>query len=85
MSALNDFPDPHDAEIIDDVIAVGGILDAPNLKLSYSLGIFRGPMKGIRFYGFARMSAVFLNLMNSILIKAWLSGFVNMSHLLKLP
>lgn len=46
MSALNDFPDPHDADIIDGVIAVGGLLDAPNLKLSYSLGIFPWPHEG---------------------------------------
>lgn len=46
MSALNDFPDPRDAEIIDGVIAVGGLLDAPNLKLSYSLGIFPWPHEG---------------------------------------
>lgn len=43
---LNDFPDLHDAEIIDGVIAVGGILDAPNLKQSYSLGIFPWPHEG---------------------------------------
>lgn len=46
MSALNDFPDPRDADIIDGVIAVGGILDASNLKLSYSLGIFPWPHEG---------------------------------------
>lgn len=46
MSALNDFPDPRVADIIDGVIAVGGILDAPNLKLSYSLGIFPWPHEG---------------------------------------
>lgn len=46
MSALNDFPDPKSADIIDGVIAVGGDLDAPNLKLSYSLGIFPWPHEG---------------------------------------
>ncbi|MCM2354773.1 MAG: leucyl/phenylalanyl-tRNA--protein transferase [Pseudobdellovibrio sp.] len=46
MSVLNDFPDPQDADIIDGVIAVGGLLDAPNLKLSYSLGIFPWPHEG---------------------------------------
>lgn len=46
MSALNDFPNPQDTEIIDGVIAVGGILDAPNLKVSYSLGIFPWPHEG---------------------------------------
>ena len=43
---LNDFPDPLTADIIDDVIAVGGDLDAPNLKLSYSMGIFPWPHEG---------------------------------------
>lgn len=46
MSAFNDFPDPHHTEIIDGIIAVGGILDAPNLKLSYSKGIFPWPHEG---------------------------------------
>lgn len=46
MSALNDFPDPRTTEILEDVIAVGGILDAPNLKLSYSMGIFPWPHEG---------------------------------------
>ena len=46
MSALNDFPDPRTADIIDDVIAVGGDLDAANIKLSYSLGIFPWPHEG---------------------------------------
>ncbi|AZZ35941.1 leucyl/phenylalanyl-tRNA--protein transferase [Bdellovibrio sp. qaytius] len=46
MSALNDFPDPLTTEIIDGVIAVGGDLDAPNLKLSYSMGIFPWPHEG---------------------------------------
>jgi leucyl/phenylalanyl-tRNA--protein transferase len=46
MSALNDFPDPYNTEIIDGVIAAGGILDAPNLKLSYSMGIFPWPHEG---------------------------------------
>lgn len=43
---LNDFPDPREAEIIDDVIAAGGILDAANLQLAYSLGIFPWPHEG---------------------------------------
>lgn len=46
MFALNDFPNPRTADIIDDVIAVGGGLDAPNLKHSYSLGIFPWPHEG---------------------------------------
>lgn len=46
MSALNDFPDPRTTEILEDVIAVGGILDALNLKLAYSLGIFPWPHEG---------------------------------------
>ena len=45
-NVLNDFPDPRDADIIDGVIAVGGDLDAPNLQLSYSLGIFPWPHEG---------------------------------------
>lgn len=46
MPALNDFPDPQDADIIDGVIAVGGDLDALNLKKSYSMGIFPWPHEG---------------------------------------
>lgn len=46
MSVLNDFPDPRSVDIIDGVIAVGGNLDAANLTLSYSLGIFPWPHEG---------------------------------------
>ena len=46
MSALNNYPDPKTADIIDGVIAVGGELDGPNLKLAYSLGIFPWPHEG---------------------------------------
>ena len=46
MSAINDFPDPRTADIIDDVIAVGGDIDGPNLKESYRLGIFPWPHEG---------------------------------------
>lgn len=46
MSAINDFPDPRIADIIDDVIAVGGDIDGPNLKESYRLGIFPWPHEG---------------------------------------
>lgn len=46
MSVLNDFPDPRSVDIIDGVIAAGGNLDAANLTLSYSLGIFPWPHEG---------------------------------------
>jgi len=46
MSAINDFPDPRTADIIDDVIAVGGDIDGLNLKESYRLGIFPWPHEG---------------------------------------
>jgi len=46
MSVLNNFPHPRTADIIDDIIAVGGVLDGPNLKKSYSLGIFPWPHEG---------------------------------------
>lgn len=46
MSVLNDFPKPQTADIIDGVIAVGGIIDGPNLKRSYELGIFPWPHEG---------------------------------------
>ncbi|MES2801793.1 MAG: leucyl/phenylalanyl-tRNA--protein transferase [Bdellovibrionota bacterium] len=46
MSALNDFPDPRTTEINEGVIAVGGDLDAANLKLCYSMGIFPWPHEG---------------------------------------
>lgn len=45
-NVLNDFPDPRTTEILEDVIAVGGLLDAPNLKLAYSMGIFPWPHEG---------------------------------------
>lgn len=45
-NVLNDFPDPHTTEIFEDVIAVGGLLDAPNLQLAYSMGIFPWPHEG---------------------------------------
>jgi len=46
MSAINDFPNPRTADIIDDVIAVGGDIDGLNLKESYRLGIFPWPHEG---------------------------------------
>lgn len=46
MSVLNDFPDPRTAEIEDDIIAIGGDLDAANLKKSYAMGIFPWPHEG---------------------------------------
>lgn len=46
MSALNNFPNPKEADIIDDIIAVGGIIDGPNLKKAYSMGIFPWPHEG---------------------------------------
>ncbi len=46
MSVLNDFPDPRKAEIEDDIIAIGGNLDAANLKKSYAMGIFPWPHEG---------------------------------------
>lgn len=46
MSVLNDFPDPRTTEIEDDIIAVGGYLDAENLKKSYAMGIFPWPHEG---------------------------------------
>jgi len=46
MSVLNKFPNPRTAEIDDGVIAVGGNIDGPNLKKSYSLGIFPWPHEG---------------------------------------
>ncbi len=46
MSVLNDFPDPRTTKIEDDIIAVGGYLDAENLKKSYAMGIFPWPHEG---------------------------------------
>ena len=46
MFVLNDFPDPRAAEIEDDIIAIGGNLDAKNLKKSYAMGIFPWPHEG---------------------------------------
>ncbi|MFN3454523.1 MAG: leucyl/phenylalanyl-tRNA--protein transferase, partial [Pseudobdellovibrio sp.] len=46
MSVLNDFPNPRNAEIIDGVIAVGGLLDGPNLEVAYAKGIFPWPHDG---------------------------------------
>ncbi len=46
MSVLNDFPNPRTAEIEDDIIAIGGHLDAENLKKSYAMGIFPWPHEG---------------------------------------
>lgn len=46
MSVVNDFPDPRTAEIEDDIIAIGGCLDAENLKKSYAMGIFPWPHEG---------------------------------------
>ncbi len=46
MSVVHEFPNPRSAEIIDDVIAVGGLLNGAQLKKAYSMGIFPWPHEG---------------------------------------
>lgn len=75
MSVLNNFPNPRAADIVDGVIAVGGDLDGPNLKLSYSMGIFPWPHEGYPLLWFCpdeRGILQFSDLHISASLKKWI-------------
>jgi leucyl/phenylalanyl-tRNA---protein transferase len=83
MSALNDFPKPQEAEIIDGVIAAGGILDGPNLKKSYSMGIFPWPHEGYPLLWFCpdeRGILEFSELHISHSLKKWIRKHESLIH-----